>query len=283
MGRSTMARRPAATEAEPPEAVRSEVRRVPIRDLRLDSAYQRDLDMARVRRMVAAWDPRRVGIANVSSRAGVLWTIDGQHRVAALLEMGHLFIDAVVHTGMSQAEEADLFVLLQRGTKQLTAWDLFKAETTAGHADVIAVARIVGSAGFRIDRSSGHGHIGAVGALRRVFALGGEPLLALSLSTARTCWSGDRKQLDGQVLEGLALFFHSFRGETQFDSARADRVLETTPAIEFLRRAQEIAQTRASASSSAANVAEAIRDKYNARLTRQRQLGAIRRVKSLGR
>lgn len=268
-----------ATAPEPQDAQGGEIRKVPIRDLRLDSSYQRDLDMARVQKMVRDWDPRRSGLATLSHRAGVLWIVDGQHRVAALREMGAIFIDASVLEGMSQSDEADLFVALQRGTKSLNAWDLFKAETTAGHPEVLDIIRIVHAAGFKIERSTGHGNIQAVGALRRVFSLGGEPLLALTLTTARGCWSGDRKQLDGQVLEGLALFFHSFRGEPQYDADRASRVLQTTPAVTFLRQAQEIAQNRASVSSSAANVAEAIRNKYNDRLSRAKQLGAIRRIR----
>lgn len=261
----------------PDEPGPGEHRRVPLRDLRLDSTYQRDLDSTKVRRMVEEWDPRRAQVVVLSHRAHILWVVDGQHRVAALRERGELFVDAVVHEGMTQKDEADLFVALQRGRKNLNAWDLFKAETTAGHEDVMNLIRIVSVQGFKIDRTAGHGHIGAVGALRRIFRLGGEPLLTLVLSTTRMVWAGDKRALDGQTLEGLALFLHSFRSEPQYDGTRALTILQGTPAITFLRLAQEIAQTRSSASSSATNVAEAIRNRYNERLAPAKRLGAIRR------
>ena len=271
-----------ATKAIPGMA--GEHRRVPIKDLRLDSTYQRDLDSSKIRRMVEDWDPRRAQVVVLSHRAKILWIVDGQHRVAALRERGEIFVEAVVHEGMSQTEEADLFVALQRGRKNLNAWDLFKAENAAGHEDVLNLIRIVHSQGFRIDRTAGHGHIAAVGALRRIFKLGAEPLLTLVLSTTRMVWAGDKRALDGQTLEGLALFLNSFRSEPQYDGTRALNILQATPAITFLRQAQEIAQNRSSASSSATNVAEAIRNKYNERLPAVKRLGAIRRVnKSPGR
>lgn len=266
----------AAIQSDEPRTIDGgDIRKVPLRDLRLDSNYQRDLEASKVRKMVDDWDPRRAQVVILSHRAGILWIVDGQHRVAALRERGELYVLAQVLEGLSQSEEADLFVALQRGRKNLNAWDLFKAETAAGHEDVLNLVRIVNSHGFQIDRTAGHGHIGAVGALRRIYSLGGEPLLSLCLNTVRQVWVGDKKALDGHAIEGLALFMHSFRGEPQFDSGRAFHILEGTPAITFLRLAQEIAQNRSSASSSATNVAEAIRNKYNERLAPAKKLGAI--------
>lgn len=270
----------ATAAATLPTGATPDPRRVPIKDLRLDSTYQRDLEAAKVRRMVDDWDPRRAQVVVLSLRSKILWIIDGQHRIAALRERGELYVMAMVLEGMSQADEADLFVALQRGRKNLNAWDLFKAESAAGHEDVLNLIRIVNVQGFKIDRTAGHGHIAAVGALRRIFKIGAEPLLTLVLHTTRSVWNGDKRALDGQTLEGLALFLHSFRSEPQYDATRAFNILQATPAITFLRLAQEIAQNRSSASSSAVNVAEAIRNKYNERLPAPKRLGTIRRVKA---
>ncbi|HEX5467035.1 MAG TPA: hypothetical protein VFW92_10230, partial [Candidatus Limnocylindrales bacterium] len=75
------------------------------------------------------------------------------------------------------------------------------------------------------------------------------------------------------------LFFHSFRGEAHYDEARALSILSRQPAATFLREARMIAEKHAHTATSAINVAEAIRDRYNLRLKRAIQLGAVKHIK----
>lgn len=257
-------------------------RRVPVADIRIDSAYQRDVDSARVNRLVRDFDPQLAGALILSARAGSLWCVDGQHRLQAMKEMGTPQANAVVFTGLTQREEADLFVKYNRNRKGLTAWDLFKAELVAGHEEALAVVTIVAHAGYRIDRQAGPTNIGAVSAIRRIFRLGGEPLLILTLGAIKRNWSADRNALAGQVIEGLAIFYHSFRSEPQYEDKRTDAILDGYSPSVFQRRAQEIAAERTTNGISAANLAEAIRDKYNERLSPPKRLGSLRKIKKAG-
>lgn len=258
------------------------IRRVPIKDVRLDSSYQRDLDTVRVHRLFVDWDPALAGALILSNRAGILWCVDGQHRLAVMRERNELFCYAIVLDGLTQMEEAALFVSYNKNRKGLNAWDLFKGEQIAGHDDVLNIIRIVHVAGFRVDRTTAANHIGAVGALRRIYRLGSEPLLVATINVVREIWVGDRRALDGTVLEGLAVFLHSFRGEPQYREKRARDILETHTPVVLIRKAQEIAATRYVAGSSATNLAEAIREFYNSGLQSANKLGAIRRTNKLG-
>ncbi|MEU7631722.1 DUF6551 family protein [Nocardia sp. NPDC049220] len=85
-----------------------------------DHRYQRDLDMARVRRIARQWDPRRINIIDVADRGpanpqGRWAVINGQHRWAAAgLLNPYMALVARVHTGLSLAEEAHLCRELDR-------------------------------------------------------------------------------------------------------------------------------------------------------------------------
>lgn len=265
-----------------PEPSGHNIRRVPIKDIRLDSSYQRDLDTVRVHRLLVEWNPDLAGALILSARAGALWCVDGQHRLAVMRERNELFCYAIVLNELTQKEEAALFVKYNKNRKGLNAWDLFKGEQVAGTADVLNIIRIVHAAGFRIDRTTGPNHIGAVGALRRIYRLGSEPLLTKTISIVQEVWMGDRRALDGTVIEGLAVFLHSFVGEPQYREKRARDVLETHSPILLIRKAQEIQAQRYVAGSSATNLAEAIREFYNVGLSRANKLGSIKRVNKLG-
>jgi len=261
-------------------------RRILVADISVDADYQRDLEQTRVQKMVAEWDGRRCSPLVLSSRGGRLWCVDGQHRLAAMRALGVEFCYAVM-LELTKVEEADLFVGTQYGRKSLNAHDLFKAETVALHADVLTIIRIVHRFGYTLSRMTGFNNIGAVGALRRIFKLGGENLLTVTLDLTRAQWasadgaSGSSSR-QGIVLYGLAIFLHSFRGEPQFDMIRAQRILEKNSPAKFIRAAQEIAMTKRSAGTSPVNVAEAIRNSYNTGLSKHRQMDSIRLTKKAG-
>jgi hypothetical protein len=268
-----------AAMQQPEPKPSSGIRRISIKDIRLDSIYQRDLDSHRIRRMVEGWDERMAGVIAVSNRAGILWCVDGQHRLAAMRELGLLYCNATIFEGLAQHEEAALFVELNRNRKTPNAWDLFKAETAALHEDVLNIVRVVHSLGFMVGRVTNHSTISAIAALRRIYRLGSEPLLVATLRSVRGAWTGRELALGGQVLEGLALFHHSFRMEPQWDAERLVRVMERNTPLKLIADTQEIAAKRAVSGRSAVFMAEAIRDVYNTGLKREKKLGAVKRFR----
>lgn len=256
-------------------------RQIPLRDVGFDEDYQRDVTSVRVQRIIREWDPTRCDAIKVSHRGGRLYCFDGRHRVEAMRGLGISTWWAHVYEGMSKKDEARAFVLGQRDRAGLVAWDLFKADTTRGEAAVLSMIDIARQCGFDLKRRNGPNHITAIGAIRRIHALGGDKLLEFTLQSMAKLWPGSRsdpKSLarQGIVIEGLATFFHSSRDEPQYERTRTERVLERNSPVVFIQKSQEIARQRFRSNSSPVMVAEAIRDYYNVGLKREKKLSAIR-------
>lgn len=265
-------------EGTAPEVKAPDIRVVPIDLIKIDSTYQRDLEVARVRRLVGNWNPQLVGVLILSARGGSLWCVDGQHRLAAMREMGIEHVEAKVLDGLAQTQEAGLFVDYNNARKTLSVWDAFKAEVVAQVPDALEIVRIVNSAGFLLAQAAGPRHIQALQAVRRLYRLGGEDLLRLTLQTIRSMWSSDRLALSARVMGGLGLFYYGFFAEPIFKHERLVGILEVTPPVAFLRAAQQIQYERMATGASAFAVAEALRVRYNEGLSKANRLGPIKTI-----
>ena len=62
----------------------SEMRTLPLDAFRIDTNYQRDLNLNRVRHIVNNFDSDLVGIPQVSYRNRTFYVFDGQHTIKAL-------------------------------------------------------------------------------------------------------------------------------------------------------------------------------------------------------
>lgn len=271
-------RRPAILTKPDGTKVEVPVRQVPVAIITTDPEYQRDLDQTWVGRQAHdGWDAALAGVVTISERAGRLYVIDGQHRVELARQCGITQVWAYVITGLTQKGEADLFTQFQQKRRALKVWELFKADTTAQKEDVLTISRVVHQVGFRVERENRAGTITAVGALMKVYRLGGQDLLKDTLTVIKRLWTlDDPGALRGQVIHGIAIFLHSFQNEPQFRMDRLEKVLPETAPSKLLRLAQAIASKRQSATVGPANVGEALRDLYNQGIGADRRLGSLR-------
>lgn len=236
----------------------AEFRHVPVGAMRLDSAYQRDLRQSDVARMAAAWSPHKAGVVVLSERHGGPFIIDGQHRVAAAREAGITQLPAMVIEGLTQADEARLFVAYQEERRGHTAIGKFKANTVAQDPVTVDIITAVNRAGYIVSPRTADNHITAINALIRVHRLGGVELVSGVLQLVRSMWFGERKATDGQVLYGLALFLNDCGHRPQFKAERLERIMADYAPTRLLRKAQDVGDERGAISMSSANVAEAL-------------------------
>lgn len=276
----TLAAPPRSATLTKPDGTRVPVpvRQVPVALITVDPEYQRDLDQGWVGRQARdGWDAALAGVVTLSERGGRLYAIDGMHRIELARQCGVSHLWSYVITGLTQTAEADLFAQFNQKRRALKVWELFKANQTAQKAEALDISRTVHQVGFRIERDSRPGTITAVGALIRVYRLGGEALLKDTLVIIRRLWTlDDPGALRGQVIHGLAIFLHSFQHEPQFRMERLEKVLPETAPTKLLRLAQDIASRRQSATVGPANVGEALRDLYNKGIGADHRLGALR-------
>lgn len=129
-------------------------------ELHLDDSYQRSTDngasQALIRRIASGWDWRMCLPLVVSKRDdGTLWVIDGQHRLAAAKLRGDIpFLPCVIGVYGTVADEAAMFVSMNRARKPMNRLDDFHAALAASDADALEIQRLVTAAGLSISRNT---------------------------------------------------------------------------------------------------------------------------------
>lgn len=168
-------------------------------ELRLDDSYQRSTDngasQALIRKIANGWDWRMCLPLVVSKRDdGSLWVIDGQHRLAAALLRGDIpFLPCVVGIYGSVADEAAMFVAMNRARKPMNRLDDFHAAIASGDSEAIEITRLITDAGFTVSRKTGSqswvpGEVAFTSAIAKVLRKHGAKICADVLRTMQEAW-----------------------------------------------------------------------------------------------
>lgn len=196
--------------------------RINVADIRT-AGYQRKLEEPKVRRMVREWNvsPTIIGHIILSLRAnGMLFVVDGQHRVEAVKRMqGRVnpYLDAIVWEGLSVGDEAEMFWKTQspKMRKALSPEDIHNAAVYAGDDQAIEIAKIVDASGFRLGQSdfddTHRGRIHAIKVLADVYELYGPFVLAETLAFIGDAW-GTAHSPERILISGVSLFLSMYPG-----------------------------------------------------------------------
>ncbi|WP_152520612.1 DUF6551 family protein [Sphingobium sp. HDIP04] len=163
-------------------------------ELNLDDSYQRSTDNGASRALITkianGWDWRMCLPLVVSKRDdGTLWVIDGQHRLAAAKLRGDIpFLPCCVAVYGSVADEAAMFVAMNRTRKAMNRLDDFHAAIASGDSEAIVIARLITDAGFTVSRKTGSqswvpGEVAFTSAIAKVLRKHGEKVCADALRT----------------------------------------------------------------------------------------------------
>lgn len=254
---------------------RAELKRLPVGMIKIDPSYQRDVSQPWVHSHLP-FQEQQAGAIVVSSRAGGPYCIDGGHRLALAKASNVDTINAFVIDGLSKQEEAALFTRYQRERRNLTAHALYRADVVAGDPETLAMVNVLNRAGFKFDKNTGEYSISAIDSVRYIYRQGGATLLSEVLELVKSeMWIGLDKALSGPVLKGIALFLQSSASAAPFRRDRLSRVMRDNGPTKLLLVSQEIAMKRRAASTSAANVAEALLQLYNGKLPAEQQLPTL--------
>lgn len=121
--------------------------------LGVDSAYQRTICKARIKKMARAFNHLALGVVHVSRREdGTCWVMDGQHRVALCEAVGHPTISCLVYEGLSVRDEAELFSLLNNygAVRQI---EKLRAAIAAGEPAAVQIGQACLAAGYTVGTS----------------------------------------------------------------------------------------------------------------------------------
>lgn len=197
-------------------------RTVPLDEITIDPKVQRQegVDQRRVNKMAANFDPDALGVLILSQRRdGTMVCLDGAHRCAGARQVGYAaYMDAIVYTGLTLAEEASLF-LLYNDKKDPSAISRFKARVIAGDPVAVDVNRIITSHGWTISNAkSDQGVLSAIDKAEAVYRNAGNTLpdgahpdvLDSVLTILTAAWEHDPKATLGVLLTGTAQLIGRF-------------------------------------------------------------------------
>lgn len=220
------------------------LRWVPLKDIQVSPAAQREFRQARVDRLAADFDPEQMGYPTVNRRDdGSYFMIDGQHRTSAYAQwLGEgnwddQSIQCQLYEGMTEEEEAETFLKLNDNLA-VTAFDRFRIGVCAGRTMEVDINAIVQAHKLRIARNKStdptKGTVRCVGTLVRLYKRSPENL-GRSLRVAWYAYGQDG--LEEPILEGLSLVISRFPHVNDTNFARA---LDFKHGLEALdRKAQE--------------------------------------------
>jgi Family of unknown function (DUF6551) len=184
--------------------------RVRLDALKVDHRYQGPLQKKRVEKLLKEWDDD-LGYTDiyVSLRSnGTYWIIDGQHRVATMMDagMGAYEIEVNLFEGLSLQEEARLHKRLNE-VRSRTLYEKFNSAVVGKMHPEYDINKVVEDSGWKISRSRGPGCINAIAAARWIFLQYGADALALVLRTVERSWQRDDGSVEAPILLGIARFY----------------------------------------------------------------------------
>lgn len=127
--------------------------------LHVDHSYQRSIEggpsQALIRRIGTEWDWRLCAPLMVSRRQDGLYVIDGQHRLeGAKLRPDVPQLPCSILTYDSPADEAAMFISVNRERRAMNRLDDFHAALAAANGEALAIRQLVEDAGLSIARAT---------------------------------------------------------------------------------------------------------------------------------
>lgn len=192
----------------------AEIKNVALGKIQVPAHAQRALSESWVAEILSMFDPDKMKYPVLSARGDHFNIVDGQHGTEALKRwLGDGWelqqIACIVHSGLSDAEEADLFLSLNR-MKAVTAYEKFEKAVNAGYADEVHINAIVQGAGLRVTKSPAAGSIRCVSTLRSIYKRADGNVLAKTIRIVRDSF-GD-SGFEAVVLDGIGHLCQRYNG-----------------------------------------------------------------------
>lgn len=195
---------------------------VHVKRMKVTPAAQRKFNAGDAADIAKNFDLEALGYPVVNFRTGngddpnIAWIVDGQHRVGALRIMGwdDQMIECEVYRGLTEAQEADLFLRRDR-RRAVPPVDKFRIATTAGWPDETAITKILDSLDLRV--GYGVGRVQAATTLLKIYRTYGPDVLGRALLLLRESFGVEG--MSAATIEGMALVVHRYGNTLATDRA----------------------------------------------------------------
>lgn len=189
------------------------------RELIVNPKAQRELKAWKVNRIVNEFNPLLVNPIKVSNRNGRYYVFDGQHTMEALRKIngGDCLVRCTVFYGLTEMDEADLFIEQTGCSTKVTAADKMRVRYNYGGKDESDMVRAAEMAGVRVDFSGGEAQnkCTAVKTLMDCYKTLEKAQFIDMLLTIRKAWDGVPSSFSKEVLKGMCKFYEIYWHEFQ--------------------------------------------------------------------
>jgi hypothetical protein len=193
---------------------------VALADLRIPR-YQRP-ERKNIDKLVQGWKTRLAGAIIVSERGGALWVVDGQTRAKAARRLGLTHLPAIILFGLTEEEEAELFLALNRDRLAVSAVARHCAESYAGDQRAIKIDAVLAQNGLIATTSNGRVDglrpFSAIVSAEKVYDDGGPEILDSTFRILEEALAKDSGRFRGALVAGLGYFLCRDPWEAEADS-----------------------------------------------------------------
>lgn len=196
-------------------AGRNRIVHVRVGELRIHPEAQRRLVSAQLKKRMADLDLDAIGVLHGVEIDGVVYIVDGQHRIVALQQHGFddWVVDVMIHKNSTEPRRAhELFLRLNARTSP-SAFDTFMNELGAGMPVASGVVKINNKHGVKIDRQARDGHATCVTALKSAFERDNGLTLDEFYRVAIAAWGKRAETFEGKIVDGLCSVLARYNGE----------------------------------------------------------------------
>ncbi|MFC5809603.1 DUF6551 family protein [Streptomyces heilongjiangensis] len=205
---------------------------IEISDLNIDPQAQRTLNERRAQAIADNIVPAAIGSIIVSQREdGSLYIVDGQHRWRACALCGMRTIRAEIHFGLTQAQEAMLFLIRNRESHKPRPIDEYHVGITGGVPLFVDTDRVLEKHSLSLGSTSAN-TIGAIAGVLNITDRYGAAILDRTLSVAEAAWGRSPDTWDGGLLGGIGMFLGRW-GDLVDDKELGRKMLAMGPAYRW--------------------------------------------------
>jgi hypothetical protein len=216
------------------------IKLIPLKNI-IIGEYQREPSARRVERIIAQFDPAKLGVLVVNDRLdGNYAIIDGQHRLSALRTIGSSDANCIVLSGLTLEQEADYYRRQSENHANLSNYDLYLAGIVAGDPHFLKLKETLARYGYQAHKQSAPKNVTAVAALTKITELYGFDILDLAFAYIGAAWDGDGTAVRREMLAGIAEFAARF-GKTVAPGMFAARMSDKLPGLlyyDYRRRSE---------------------------------------------
>lgn len=213
---------------------------IPVDELKIDPQAQRTLNEKRAQGIAANLVPEAMGSIVVSQRAdGSRYTVDGMHRKRVCELEGIPSMVAEVHHGLTQQDEAILFLIKNRESSKPAPIDEYKVGLIAGLPLFVDTEEVLQRHGLEMGSTSTNA-IGAVAGVLRITETYGPEILDRTLAVAEDAWGRTASAWDGMLLGGIGMLLGKHE-MVDDDRELAMKIAKKGPAERWIGLVQSIA------------------------------------------